>query len=186
MTDQSRPRVHVPIHLRWGDLDALGHVNNTSMLKLLEEARLRAFWKPDDGSEAAATAVFEMSVLEGGGTRATLVAHQEIEYLRPVPYGQRPLDVQLWVGRIGGSSVEVCYDVFSPVGAGEQVLYARASAVVVLVDTATGRPTRWADAERDAWAPFVDEPIAFAKRRDRSLRGVRGDAHHDLLGDAGQ
>ncbi|WP_091490212.1 acyl-CoA thioesterase [Microbacterium pygmaeum] len=165
MTDQPVRRVHVPIHLRWGDLDALGHVNNTSMLKLLEEARLRAFWRPDDGSDAAPTAVFDMSVLEGGGTRATLVARQEIEYLRPVPYGQRPLDVQLWVGRIGGSSVEVCYDVFSPADAGEQVRYARASAVVVLVDTATGRPTRWGQEERAAWTPFLDDPIAFAKRR---------------------
>ena len=32
------PRLHIPIHLRWGDLDAFNHVNNTSMLKLLEEA----------------------------------------------------------------------------------------------------------------------------------------------------
>jgi acyl-CoA thioester hydrolase len=157
-------RVRIPIHLRWGDLDALGHVNNTSMLKLLEEARLRAFWRPDDGSVPAPTAVFDMSVLEGGGRRATLVARQEIEYLRPVPYVQRPLDVQLWIGHIGGSSVEVCYDVFSPQGA-EQVLYARAAAVIVLVDTSTGRPTRWGAAEREAWMPFVDEPIAFAKRR---------------------
>ncbi len=158
-------RLHVPIHLRWGDLDALGHVNNTSMLKLLEEARLRAFWRPEDGSDAPPTAVFDMSVLEGGGDRATLIARQEIEYLRPVPYGQRPLDVQLWVGGIGGSSVEVCYEVFSPLGQEESVLYARASAVVVLVDTSTGRPTRWGSAEREAWAPFVGEPIAYAKRR---------------------
>jgi acyl-CoA thioester hydrolase len=169
----SARRLHVPIHLRWGDLDALGHVNNASMLKLLEEARLRAFWRPEDGTDAAPTAVFDMSVLEGGGIRATLIARQEIEYLRPVPYGQRPLDVQLWIGGIGGSSVEVCYEIFSPHGESlpgggpqdAQVLYARASAVVVIVDTSTGRPTRWAPVERQAWAPFVGEPIAFAKRR---------------------
>ncbi len=158
-------RLHVPIPLRWGDLDALGHVNNTSMLKLLEEARLRAFWRPEDGSEAAPTAVFDMSVLEGGSARATLIARQEIEYLRPVPYGQRPLDVELWIGRIGGSSVEVCYEVFSPEGEEPRVLYARASAVVVLVDTVTGTPTRWGAAEREAWTPFVGEPIVYARRR---------------------
>lgn len=158
-------RVHIPIHLRWGDLDALGHVNNTSMLKLLEEARLRAFWRPEDGSDAPPTAVFDMSVLEGGGSRATLIARQEIEYLRPVPYGQRPLDVQLWVGRVGGSSVEVCYEVFSPASDDPQLLYARASAVVVLVDTVTGRPTRWGEAEREAWAPYAGAPIEYAKRR---------------------
>ena len=158
--------MHVPIHLRWGDLDALGHVNNTSMLKLLEEARLRAFWKPDDGGageELPPTAVFDMSVLEGGGSRATLVARQEIEYLRPVPYGHRPLDVQMWIGRIGGSSVEVCFEVFSPAGAEPQQLYARSSAVVVLVDTATGRPTRLSASERDAWTPLLGEPIRYRR-----------------------
>lgn len=166
-TDAAPPvrRVHIPIHLRWGDLDALGHVNNASMVKLLEEARLRAFWQPEDGTDAAPTAVFDMSVLEGGGERATLIARQQIEYLRPVPYGHRPLDVQLWIGSIGGSSVDVCFEVFSPVGSEPQELYARATAVVVLVDTATGRPTRWGASQREAWAPFVGEPLSFGGRR---------------------
>ena len=163
MTNASAKRVHIPIDLRWGDLDALGHVNNTSMLKLLEEARLRAFWRPEDGTDAAPTAVFDMSVLEGGGARATLIARQEIEYLQPVPYGQRPLDVQLWIGKIGGSSVEICYEVFSPIGDDPQVVYARSSAVVVLVDTASGRPTRLSSEERSAWEPFLGESIRYRR-----------------------
>lgn len=158
------PRIHVPIHLRWGDLDALGHVNNTSMLKLLEEARLRAFWKGDGTVPSAPTAIFEMDVLESGGSRATLVARQEIEYYRPVPYGQRPLDVQMWIGRMGGSSADVCFEVYSPEGDAEQVLYARATAVVVMVDTATGRPMRWSAEERAAWEPFVSAPIEYRRR----------------------
>ncbi|GGH39055.1 acyl-CoA thioesterase [Microbacterium album] len=157
-------RVHVPVHRRWGDLDALGHVNNTSMLKLLEEARVRAFWVPEDSAEAAPTAVFGSDVLEGAGSLATLIARQEIEYLRPVPYGHEPLDVQLWIGRLGGSSAEVCYEVLSPAGAEPQVVYARASTVVVLVDRATGRPARLPAPLREAWSPFLEEPIAFARR----------------------
>lgn len=159
-------RVHVPIHLRWGDLDALGHVNNTSMLKLLEEARLRAFWRGDD-AETLPTAVFDMDVLESGGERATLIARQEIEYLRPVPYSQRPLDVRMWIGAMGGSSADVCFEVFSPAGDDEQVLYARATAVVVLVDTHSGRPIRWSEAERAAWTPFVGDPIEYRRRPSR-------------------
>lgn len=154
----------MPIPLRWGDLDALGHVNNTSMLKLLEEARLRAFWHGDDEGEALPTAVFDMSVLESGGERATLIARQEIEYLRPVPYSQRPLDVRMWIGAMGGSSADICFEVFSPVGDAEQVLYARATAVVVLVDTASGRPIRWSAAERAAWGPYVGDPIEYRRR----------------------
>ncbi|MFB3979355.1 acyl-CoA thioesterase [Microbacterium proteolyticum] len=157
-------RVHVPIPLRWGDLDALGHVNNTSMLKLLEEARLRAFWRGDGPGESLPTAVFDMSVLESGGERATLIARQEIEYLRPVPYSQRPLDVRLWIGAMGGSSADICFEVFSPAGENEPVLYARATAVVVLVDTASGRPIRWTETERAAWAPYIGDPIEYRRR----------------------
>lgn len=163
MTDADARRLHVPIPLRWGDLDALGHVNNTSMLKLLEEARLRAFWRGDDAADAPPTAVFDMDVLESGGARATLIARQEIEYYRPVPYTQRPLDVQMWIGRMGGSSADICFEVFSPVDAGEQVLYARATAVVVLVDTSTGTPMRWSAVEREAWTPYLGAPIVYRR-----------------------
>lgn len=154
-------RMHVPIHLRWGDLDAFNHVNNATMLKLLEEARVRVFWTPVVGDEAPETAVIDV------GTDAsvlTLIAHQEIEYLAPVPYRREPLDVQLWFGRFGGSSVEVYYEVYSPAGDDPQTLYAKASSTVVLVDAQTFRPSRLSDAMRDAWAPYVGEPVAFRRR----------------------
>lgn len=36
-------RLHVPIAVRWSDLDAYEHVNNARMFTLLEEARIAAF-----------------------------------------------------------------------------------------------------------------------------------------------
>lgn len=156
------PRIHIPIHLRWGDLDAFNHVNNTSMLKLLEEARVRAFWAPIDGETAPSTAVITTGVDVGV---LTLIARQEIEYLLPVPYQREPLDVQLWFGKLGGSSVEVCYEVYTPVtAAGPQKLYARSSAILVMVDGATGRPMRLTDGMRAAWEPYLGEPITYAHR----------------------
>lgn len=161
MTDQPA-RLHIPIHLRWGDLDAFNHVNNASMLKLLEEVRVRAFWRPGVDEEAPPTAVLDSGIDAG---TLTLIARQEIEYLRPVPYQRNPLDVQLWFGKIGGSSIEVCYEVFSPASAAGQELYARASAVVVMVDAAIGRPVRLTDEQRAAWAPYLGEPVVYAHRR---------------------
>ncbi|MFS0867337.1 acyl-CoA thioesterase [Microbacterium sp. 179-B 1A2 NHS] len=158
-------RLHVPILVRWGDLDAYNHVNNTSMLKLLEEARIRAFWEPGVGETAPSTAVLAPGV---GAGILTLIARQEIEYLHPVPYQRHPLDVQLWFGKIGGSSVEVCYEVCSPretAGPDGQTVYARATAVVVKVDAETGRPLRLSDRERSAWTPFQGEPIVYGHRR---------------------
>ncbi|MET1043792.1 MAG: thioesterase family protein [Microbacteriaceae bacterium] len=159
-------RLHVPIRLRWADLDAYGHVNNATMLRLLEEVRVQAFWLDDSlvGQEHAAGASTAVIDARPGSDTITLVARQEIEYLAPVPYLRQPLDVQLWLGRIGGASIEVCYEVCSPIGANPFVLYARAATTVVLVDSESGRPRRIRDSEREAWQPYVDTPVKFAKR----------------------
>lgn len=154
-------RLHIPIQLRWGDLDAFNHVNNTSMLKLLEEARVRAFWRAAPGEEAPSTAVLDSGIEEG---ILTLIARQEIEYLAPVPYQRRPLEVQMWFGKLGGSSVEVCYEVHNDPASEPRQLYARSTAIIVLVDAATGRPTRLTQEMRDAWEPFTGPSIEYAHR----------------------
>lgn len=156
-------KLHVPIGLRWSDLDAYGHVNNAAMLRLLEEARIQAFWVNDDAEEAVGGTT---AVLDGrpGADTLTLIARQEIEYLAQIPYLRQPLDVQLWLGRLGGASLEVCYEVRSPVGMEPPTLYSRAATTIVLVDASTQRPRRINDHERSAWTPYLDDPVTFAKR----------------------
>lgn len=155
-------RLNIPIAVRWGDLDAYGHVNNAAMLVLLEEARVRAFWSGGAESEEA----LPTAVLDGhsGAVSMTLIARQEIEYLAPVPYDPRPLDIQLWIGRLGGASLEVCYEIYSPHARASRVLYARASTTLVLVDATTQRPTRFGTREREAWAPYIEDRVVFTRR----------------------
>lgn len=156
--------MHVPVELRWNDLDAYGHVNNAAMLVLLEEARISAFWRSDPGGGpaiGATTAVLDGSV---GAATLTLVARQEIEYLAPVPYRRLPLDVEMWLGHLGGASLTVCYEVFAPAGVEPRTLHARAQTTIVLVDAASQRPRRITDEERAAWTPHLDAPIAFTRR----------------------
>ena len=162
-------RLHVPIALRWADLDAYGHVNNAVMVRLLEEARIQAFWATDSAelsdptagrAAGASTAVIDASA---GADTLTLIARQEIEYLAPVPYLRRPLDVELWLGKLGGASLEVCYEVYSPEGAVPRALFARAATTIVLVDAATEKPRRMREAERLAWEPYLEEAIAFRR-----------------------
>ncbi len=131
------------------------------MLKLLEEARVRAFWKAAPGEEAPETALLASGIDQG---TLTLIARQEIEYLAPVPYQRRPLEVQMWFGKIGGSSIDVCYEVFNDPTHDERVLYARSTAVIVLVDAVTGRPTKVNDEMRRIWTRYVGEPITYAHR----------------------
>jgi acyl-CoA thioester hydrolase len=160
-------RLHVPISLRWSDLDAYGHVNNAAMFGLLEEARIFAFWAGDDtyvgktDKTAPATRIFR------GGPDAgtiTLIARQQAEYLAPIPYLREPLDVEMWVGALGGASMDVCYEVFSPVGVVPRVLFARALTTIVVIDAAEEKPRRITDAERSVIEYIVDAPLVFRER----------------------
>ena len=160
-------RLHIPTNIRWSDLDAYGHVNNAAMFGLLEEARIHAFWAGDSGhgNDHMAT-----RILEGGpdADTFTLIAHQEIEYLAPIPYMREPLDLQMWIGHVGGASLEVCYEIYSPQQTATvenpQQLFARATTTIVLVDAKTTKPRRMTDEEREAIAPYVEEGIQFKRR----------------------
>jgi acyl-CoA thioester hydrolase len=153
-------RLHIPILLRWSDFDAYAHVNNAEMLRLLEEARIQAFWRPDDG-DGADTALLDA---RPGAETISLIARQEIEYVAPIPYMRAPIDVELWIGRIGGASAEICYELYSPEGVVPRVLFTRAITTLVMVRAATGKPTRIPDALRAAWEPYVEAPVTFTKR----------------------
>ena len=155
-------RLHVQIPLRWSDFDAYAHVNNAEMLRLLEEARIQAFWRPDEGAGPGADTAI-MDARPGADTLA-LIARQEVEYLAPIPYMRSPLDIEMWIGRIGGASLEICYEIFSPEGVTPRVLYTKAATTLVMVTAATGRPARIDDGLRAVWLPYVEEPVTFTKR----------------------
>ncbi len=156
-------RLHVPLPLRWGDLDAYGHVNNVETLRLVEEARIRAFWRAgrDADESSLPTALLD---LDARSEIWSLVARTEIEYLAPIPYTSAPIDIELWLGRLAGASIDVCFELFSPVGVVPRVLYARAATTIVTVDAASGRPTRIPPELRAGWDPYLDEPVAFSRR----------------------
>lgn len=155
-------RLHVAIPLRWSDFDAYAHVNNAEMLRILEEARIQAFWRPDEGAgPGAATAILDA---RPGAEVISLIARQEIEYLAPIPYMRAPIDIEMWIGRIGGASLEICYEMYSPDGVSPRVLFTKAATTLVMVTAATGRPQRIADELREVWAPYVEQPIEFTKR----------------------
>ncbi|MEO7350181.1 MAG: thioesterase family protein [Terrimesophilobacter sp.] len=153
-------RVHIPIPLRWGDLDAYNHVNNVQMMRILEEARVRAFWAPEVG-EAAPTAVLEATA---GSETITMIAGHVVEYVAAVEYHREPLDVQLWISSVGGASADISYEVFS-----QGKLVVKAESTMVFVDGKTQRPRRISDDERTAWEPYFGEPLTF-KRDQRAGR----------------
>lgn len=103
------------VALRWSDLDALGHINNTEFFRYLEQARVEFL------SEASAAGVPREVGL--------LVARHEIDYRLPMPYRREPADVPTWIDRIGTTSFTFAYRVEM-----DKTVYARARSVIVCVD----------------------------------------------------
>ncbi len=123
--------------MRWSDMDAYGHVNNTAYLAYLEQARVAMFFDRYDSSFAA----------------GTIVAHHEITYLRPVVYHPEPLRLELWIDKVRGASFRVLYDVFDG-----EVLAATAATDLVTFDFGIDRPRRLTPDERALLATFT-EPV---------------------------
>lgn len=124
------------IPLRWGDLDALGHVNNVEYLRYLEEARVRF--------------LADLGVIESPGELGVLAARHEIDYLAPMLYRREPVIVEIGVQRIGRSSFALACEVRD-----EATLYAHAVTVIVVIDPATGRSTPIPDPARAALRQYV-------------------------------
>ncbi|WP_337061223.1 acyl-CoA thioesterase [Kineococcus sp. G2] len=144
------PRSEQLLSLRWGDMDAYRHVNNVEVLRLLEEARVRAFGVPAADGSAPMLAT------------GMVVARHEVDYLLPLDYRTEPVAVDLWVDRVGGASFQVRYEVREPEppAADGPRTYVRAATTCVSYDFATGRPRRLTDAERTRLAALADAPAA--------------------------
>ena len=159
-------RLMIPVPLRWADLDAYGHVNNVAIMRLLEEARIAAFWRHPEAVDPGLSAA---AVLDAGpgATTHTLVARQEVEYLLPLAYQRDPVTVEMWVGHLGGASIEVCYQLTTS-RAGERSVYVQAATTLVLIDAGTGRPRRITPEERLVWETYFDAPLVLRRRASQN------------------
>lgn len=104
--------VHVP--MRWGDMDAYGHINNVEILRILEEARVYCFGPPA-GTGMPGVEV-EMPVFADlpEGIQALVVEHR-VKYLSPLNYRNIPARIQVWISAIKGATFTISYAIFDPV-----------------------------------------------------------------------
>lgn len=128
--------IEVPIELRWGDQDAYGHVNNVAIMRLLEEARGRAFWRSADQPDHPGI----FPPLEAGQPVWAVVADFTIKYRRQLDYQREPVIVEMTIPRIGGASFVIDYALRT--SRAETAPRVTASSTLALIDSATGRPQR--------------------------------------------
>lgn len=150
-------KTDIPIQLRFGDLDAYGHVNNVAVAGILEEARTRVIWSEDAHQEMNLSKHFSLTDKD----KYLLIASQTIDYHAMMPYTPHPVIVTLWVGKIGGSSFEFHCQIRS--SQDDNTLYAQAIITIVLVDAASERPLRIAAAARAELARWQDEPLLLGR-----------------------
>jgi acyl-CoA thioester hydrolase len=124
--------------LRWGDMDAFGHVNNVVYLRYLEQARVEWMFT---NAERAGIPQFSLG---------TVVARHEIEYRRPLVYRSDPVRVETWVTRINNASFTVAYEVRD-----DDWVYAVAQTVLVPYDLGAERPRRLTAEERGYLQPYL-------------------------------
>jgi len=116
-------------YVRWGDLDAFGHVNNATYLIYAQEARF------------AWSKMIEM-----------VVARAEVDFIAPIYTGDIYIDVEIWVNKIGNSSFGVTYEMKN-----SQELLARIKTVQVTVSLETKKSRPINDAERDFLTKYLEE-----------------------------
>ena len=123
MTDPAPDKLfRMPVPLRWSDLDAFNHVNNSRYLTFLEQARIEWFetigepWVTDDS--------------------APVVASATLNFKRPIEY-PASVFVELFTERLGTSSVTIGHRIVAADGA----LHCDGSVVAVWIDRRSGKPT---------------------------------------------
>jgi acyl-CoA thioester hydrolase len=131
------PHRHVfEFHVRFGDMDVLGHVNNCSYLTYLEDARI-AMFRLDPMREGR-------KHLEG-----FVVARHEIEYKRPLVLRPDPVRVETWVTELRAAAFSMAYEVRD-----DEYVYARATSLMVAYDLEKSRARRLTAAEREFLTPY--------------------------------
>ncbi|WP_323792841.1 acyl-CoA thioesterase, partial [Nocardioides sp.] len=149
-------------HLRWADLDSLGHINNVVYVDYLQEARvslMRALLgeRPDDLGEGV------------------VVVRHEVTYLAPLTFGFAPVSIECWVTEVRAATFTMAYEVFHEDDDGTRTVYLRATTVLTPYVFAHERPRRLTAEEKVALAPYVEEPFGAGTTRIPPLE--RAGAH---------
>lgn len=123
MSDAHRTLLHTTsIPVRWGDMDAYAHVNNTVYFRYCEQARVE--WVEALGFQ----------VLSEAG-QGPVIINAACTFLVPITYPATVI-VKLYAGDPGRSSVMTWYEILVE---GDDRIFAEGSAKVVWMDHETGR-----------------------------------------------
>lgn len=147
-------RLTLQIPLRWGDMDAYGHINNVEIVRILEEARVHAFGQPAGTGRPGNEATIPVFNDLPAGVQILVVEHR-IKYLAALNYRNIPLRAELWVTAMKGASFTLAYALYDPVDGTKCVI---AETVLAFFDEPAAKLLRVAPHHRELLAPLLGEP----------------------------
>lgn len=119
--------------VRWGDMDAYGHVNNTVYFRYLEQTRVE--WLEQMGS-----------AVSPDNAEAPVIINAACTFMLPVNYPATVI-VRMYGGEPGRSSLMTWYELLVD---GDERIYAEGSSKVVWMNPQTGKSVPLPEAVRAA------------------------------------
>lgn len=111
---------HIPV--RWGDMDALGHVNNTVYFRYAEQARIDWLVSLDYANQV-------------GADEGLVIVNASCTFFKPITY-PATVEVRTLIGKPGRSSLPTYYEMRI---AGDPMLYAEGASKIVWWNPNTGK-----------------------------------------------
>ena len=117
-----------PVHtsrqsIRWADMDAFGHVNNTNYFRYLEQARVE--W----------LRVIAPTSVDLNGDEGSVIVNASCDFLLPLVY-PADIEVRMFASEPGRSSIGTYYEIWS-----EGRMFAQGASRMVWISRAAGRST---------------------------------------------
>lgn len=122
VTEQRKSLWTECLMVRWGDMDALGHVNNTEYFRYMEQTRISWF------------DALGIPILENGC--GPVIAKASCDFIAPITY-PATVSVATYLQRVGRSSFTVTHELRPDTD--PAVLFATGEVVVVWIDHAQGK-----------------------------------------------
>ncbi len=138
-------KLFTPVHVRFRDLDALGHVNNAVYHSYVEEARVAYFDKV-------------VGTRHDWDAFGVLLARTEINYLKPIHF-KEDITCGIEIISLGNTSIEVAFALFKKLNSDDMEEVCSGKNILVCRDHTTNStapiPADW----KNAIEKFEDEEL---------------------------
>jgi len=143
------------VPMRWGEMDALGHMNNVSYFRYFEQARISWF--------------DSLKIDYSPDSEGPILGTITCKFISPAIY-PADLEITTYVGKPGGSSFKMFHEMY--LAGDPATLYAEAGAVMVWIGIGDGKSRPLPDWIREQLPPHPG-PL-LREERETKVKGGEG------------